>query len=259
MTNPTKITRRLIASGLAVFCMAAALTPTAQADDTQPLTVTPTGWVATGSQFTVSGADCAAKNNGSDEVVITASYGSGSDSWVVKPAADGSWSTDRIAAYWGNGQISATCVMYDESTPSTQAAKLTEPAAAGIAAAAASTRRTFDYVAQPYAFTGFAAKGEVTAGATVTISGGGYAPGETVSFTIGNGFFASLVADAQGNIKGQITIPADATVAGAAVTAQGQSSRRAVSDAVVAVAAPVYKAEVGTPTYVMPALGTDVI
>lgn len=69
------------------------------------------------------------------------------------------------------------------------------------------------------------------AGSSLTITGGGFEPGETVNiyFTSERQLIGTTTADENGNISAVITIPSDATAGVHTISAVGQSSGRTLT------------------------------
>ncbi|MDR2930881.1 MAG: hypothetical protein LBV06_08280 [Propionibacteriaceae bacterium] len=221
--------------------------PTANAVTGHTMTVTPAGWVAADKDFVVSGTDCVAPNKGSAEVVLNAG-----DDMVVRPAADGTWSATLHADGYGKAVITAKCVMYDEAAPAAKAS--------ADVTATADGKTTFDYDALDYAFVGWGSDDTFYPGDTITITGGGYAAGETVTFTVDGTVIGTIVADAEGNINGPLKMPMNSVADKYTIIATGDQSGRSAANTVTPLAAPGTSTGGGTTnTGGMPALGTDVI
>ncbi|MDR2930880.1 MAG: hypothetical protein LBV06_08275 [Propionibacteriaceae bacterium] len=185
------------------------------------MTVLPAEWVGVGNQFLVSGADCIAPNNGSAEVVVMTAFGDK----VATPNPDGTWATEVRATGYGYIAIDAMCVMYDEAAATPAATPLAKTFADVTTTAAEKT--TFYYATiENYPVVGFGSDEVFSAGDTITIRGGGYVAGETVTFTVDDQVIGSMVADEYGDIEGPLTMPSNDVAEQYTIVATGDQSGR---------------------------------
>lgn len=112
-----------------------------------------------------------------------------------------------------------------------------------------STTTTTTIVVAPkpvYTPTLSAPSGTVRPGATVAITGAGFAPGETVDVALGSAAAVSVAAGQDGSLSVNLAVPADAVDGVYPITAVGATSKAEAGASIVVAAAPVAQATMTT-------------
>ena len=166
---------------------------------------------------------------------------------ALATVAGGSATATKAVVNWGDGSavdrvtLDSATVKGSHTYAAAGTYRVSITANDGVRSATATTTIT---VTSPSAYTPSLSvpTGTVRPGATISLSGAGFAPGEKVDLALGGAAPLEVTTDGDGAFSASLTIPADAADGTYPIRAVGKTSRAEAAGQVVVAAAPVAQA-----------------